>query len=384
MTEMSKTARKRVITLVAAAAFMGAAALTVAVRAALTPPDLSATVRRLPYPDDTPAHQAANIAWITAAIGRAGAGNPEASDAYYQLGYAQWRRGRYAEAAAAFDCSLALPPGPATLVHFSAYEMKFEALQMLCRYREALAMVANPPRDPYSGRRLVVEGGSAAWLAELTEEADARDDADGLKQQLSALAAAAPADRTPAGDRSAALIGLLVRRGRALLAYTPDGRLIESRRYLQNGGNAGPAMMMTSAVAGSRAAVPVEFVVRLSHPPRQAVDFAWCAAADPPSGSFSGAGGESPSLQNGVLVTDEQALNRQTCGLRVFGCRMPADARAYRLMVGIAAAPAGPDAARAIADMGSPPDRPGILYSWSTFAGIRAPLAAAGHFSSAR
>ena len=139
-----------------------ASGLALAVATAYSPPrSLMAAITSGGSSSDTPAHSAAEAAYLQAQIQRFGDKDPWAGKAYYMLGTAQVGAGRIDAALASFDKAIVLPepPYPNSGIHSSARYERINSLDSPGHYAEAVLET----------QKLLKNGGRGLISADLEE-----------------------------------------------------------------------------------------------------------------------------------------------------------------------------------------------------------------------
>ena len=310
----------------------------------LQPLSMNAAARKLPFADDTPAHCRANVAYIQEVISRYGEGNPNASDAYLLLGQQQREAGLYAEAIASFDRCLQLPePAWSTMTHSFALNEKFQALQFLGKYREALAMVDNNHnRSQRKGVLLYSPTEAAQWRVQLTQQSNRQDNDAALRSQLAKLGDDDRWERKLQNGQSIQLKGMLITRGGTVEAFSPDGHLMSRHVYLPEDGK--PWMnwnVSGGTTSGFGDVNDIDIVVAVKHPKDQPVFFRHSVNPETPElPNWPASGGtDGVPISNGSILSDEELINPASGGLRILRASLPTQTRTIRLTCGIAAAP---------------------------------------------
>ena len=337
---------------------------------------LEAAVRHVPYANDTEEHREADIASINASLRKFGDGDPNASFAYYQMGNSQFLGGKYADAVKSLDRCLELPSPKRDIsgnwTHEGAYSLKFYSLQSMGDYRGAIAML-NPGAAGSDPELAASIGSRHVWLKELTDGLHRQEDKEAEVKLLGSMHSDPRWSRPLSSTESIQLLGILVAQGSIKTAYTPDGRYLGRETFPDAYGNTWNDAGITDSEAGAGKVNTIEFVIRLIHPANQAIYFAHAASSDvaPNWGMF---GGESDPANNGVLETDEQAINPNTAGLRILEVSMPTQSRYYTLTLGVADMPHSLPAAQTSPDMVQKPDHLSSNYQWATFSSIASPI----------
>ncbi len=354
------------------------AGLVLAVATAQTEPhSLMAAITSGGFPLDTPAHAAAEAAFLKAQIERFGDKDPWAGKAYYMLGNAQTGMQHPAEAVASYDKAIALPEPPYANsgIHSSARYERIDTLEAAGRYDEAVTDTQKLLQN--GGRGLISPDLWENLRLRLPEFQMLRDDM-AKRDQVQAFYAAFPAPPDPRWTQTlpngvtVQLVGCQQHTGEKqdiLLhkAWTPGGKFLAQAKFERNEGDSTPTTYsgFTAAYVAreqAKQAHGVGFALRLTYPPGSVVKVAYALAGD------TGGGGIEKSedglvTENGIAVSDEGEINRPTGGLRLTAAHFPNTQRQATLRVGIALGTAS----------APPPDAPNTAYQWVEFPNITLP-----------
>lgn len=323
------TTRRRAITRPALTVLIVlACGLAFTVATAYSPPvSLMAAITSGGYPSDTPAHIAANIAYLQDAIHRFGDKDPWAGKAYYMLGSAQWGAGRYDDARACFDKAIALPepPYPNSGIHSSARYERINVLDAPGHYAEAVTETQKLLRN--GGRGQIAPD---LWenlherLPEFQFMADDYADRAAEKGQYRTLTADPRWTQTLANGVMVQLLGVMQSAGNVHTVWSPDGRLLSRARYKPLLGN----HYLAPAPANK-----VMLILHFSYPAGQAITTSYAMTG------LSTTFGEGLARSNGVVQTDEEQMNPTTAGRRVVEAWFPRTQRRTTLHVWVVAGP---------------------------------------------
>jgi len=343
----------------------------------IVPSSLMAAITSGGYPSDTPAHVAANVAFLKAQIQRFGDKDPWAGKAYYMLGNAQTGMQRHAEAVASYDKAIALPEPPyaGSGIHSDARYERINALEAAGRYAEVVTET----------QKLLQNGGRGRISPDLWENLRQRlpefkmlRDDMAKRDQVKAFYAAFPKPTDPRWTQTLSngvtvqFVGCQqhTREQQDIsphTAWTPDGKFLAQATFERNEGDSTPTTysgFSADYVAREQAkqAHGVGFAVRLTYPPGTVVKVAYALAGDPESGGME-TSEQGLMTENGVVATDEREINRPTGGLRLAAAHFPSTQRQTTLRVGIAVGTRDT----------LPPDAPDPAYQWAEFPNITLP-----------
>jgi tetratricopeptide (TPR) repeat protein len=342
-----------------------ASGLALAVATAYSPPrSLEAAITSGGYPTDTPAHSAAEAAYLQAQIRRFGDKDPWAGKAYYVLGNAQAGAGRTDDALASFAKAIALPEPPYANsgIHSSAQYERINALESPGHYAEAVTETQRLLKN--GGRGLISPDLEENLRERLSEFKMLRDYAD-KQAQVKSFYAAFPIPTDPRWTQTlpngvtVSVVGCQQAAGNRHTAWTPEGRFLTQTAFERNGGDSTPMTFSgfsASYVAQEQAkrAHGIGFAVRLSYPSGTVVQAKYALPENAQAGGIES--WEGAVTENGRLVTDEPEITRTTGGLRLVAAHFPASQRQVTLRVGIAVG-----------------DAPDPAYQWAEFPNITLP-----------
>ena len=371
--------RRRLTRGVIAAALTLTVGMAVALGTAQTEPDsLVTAITSYGYASDTPAHVAANMAFLNAQIRRFGDQDPWAGKAYYVLGNMQESAGHYDDALASYDKAILLPEPPYadSGIHSDARYERIETLNAAGRYPEAIRETQILLKN--KGRGLLRADQWENLRERLPDFKMLQDYAD-KRAEVKAFYAAFPADADPRWTQSLPngvtiqFVGCQQQRadthqpvGLQHTAWSPDGKFLAQASFERNDGDSPPMTYsgFTAAYvakAQAKRAHGVGFAVRLTCPRGTVVKVAFALAGNGDMETSE----IGLTTSNGVVLSDEQEITRATGGVRLGAAHFPSTQRQATLRVGIAVGTV----------KSPPPDTPNEAYQWAEFSNIILPPA---------
>ena len=379
-TILDKSRSRRRLTLgVIAAALALTVGMVVAISTVLAPPrSLKEAFSGMGYPSDTPAHVAANMAFLNAQIRRFGDQDPWAGKAYYVLGNMQESAGHYDGALASYDKAILLPEPPYadSGIHSDARYERINTLDTAGRYPEAIRETQILLKN--KGRGLLR---ADQWenLRERLPEFQMMQDYADKRAEVKAFYAAFPADADPRWTQTlpngvtVQFVGCQQQQtnsqevaGLRHTAWAPNGRFLARASFDRNEGDSTPTIysgFTPAYVAKEQAkwAYGVGFAVRLTYPRGTVVKVAFALAGNGDMETSE----IGLTTSNGVVLSDEQEITRATGGVRLGAAHFPSTQRQATLRVGIAVGTV----------KSPPPDTPNEAYQWAEFSNIILPPA---------
>ena len=332
-----------------ALALTGGLALAVAT-AQTEPHSLMAAITSGGYPSDTPAHVAAEAAFLKTQLQKFGDKDPWAGKAYYMLGNAQTGMQCHAEAVASYDKAIALPEPPYANsgIHSDARYERINALEAAGRYDEAVTETQKLLRN--GGRGLISPDLWENLRQCLPEFQMLRDDM-AKRDQVKAFYAAFPIPTDPRWTQTlpngvtVQIVGCQQHTGEkqdisSHTAWTPEGKFLAQATFERNAGDSTPTTYsgFTAAYVAreqAKQAHGVGFALRLTYPPGVVVHVGYALAGAAETGGMD-TGAEGLVTENGGVVTDEAEIGRPTGGLRLAAAHFPVTQKTATLRVGIA------------------------------------------------
>ena len=343
--------RRRVLTRPARLAIVVlAAGLALLVATSLTPPrSLMAAITSGGYSYDTPAHAGAYVAFLTGQIQKFGDQDPWAGKAYYELGLGQMAAGRFDDASASFSRAAVLPEPPYANsgIHSVARYERIDTLYAASRYAEAVAETEALLKN--GGRGLITADLWENLRERLPEMKMMRDDAANRaaeKGQYAALAADPRWTQTLSNGVVVQLLGVMQSQGDTHLIWSPAGRVLSRASY--------KSLDDSSRYLSREGTKERLLVLRFQYPTGQAILTGYEA-------DWRGGGYQSGlARSNGVVVTDEAAMNAVTSGCRTVEAWFSPSQKQAALRVGVALVPPPPGSS-------APSDTP---KEWATFSNV--------------